>query len=70
MLKERDMLLDPEPILEDLGWIGTKYNAFLKINRSDQSKRLVKKAFLARSLLSLGKAKLRAYVKSRIAFID
>ena len=42
MLKERDMGLVPEPILEDLGReAGTKYDAFLKTDRSEQTKRLI-----------------------------
>ncbi|MGB6219950.1 sulfatase-like hydrolase/transferase [Haloferula sp.] len=42
MLKERDMGLIPEPILEDLGRkAGTKYDAFLKTNHNKQTKLLV-----------------------------
>lgn len=43
MLKERDMGLFPEPILEDLGLeAGTKYNAFLKTDRRGQTRNLIK----------------------------
>ena len=42
MLKERDMGLVPEPILEDLGReAGTKYEAFLKTDRTAQMKQLI-----------------------------
>ena len=42
MLKERDMGLVPEPILEDIGReAGSKYNAFFQMDRSVQIKRLI-----------------------------
>ena len=42
MLKERDMGLIPEPILEDLGREhGTKFEAFREIDRTSQTKRLI-----------------------------
>ncbi len=42
MLKERDMGLIPEPILEDLGRAaGSKYAAFLNTDRSEQTQRLI-----------------------------
>ena len=61
MLKERDMGLVPEPILEDLGREGgTKYDAFLKTDRSEQTKHLI-------DVITAGEAN---DVKSLLAFAE
>ncbi len=42
MRAERDMGLIPEPILEDMGReAGSKYHAFLEVDRSEQTSRLI-----------------------------
>lgn len=61
MLKERDMGLVPEPILEDLGRkAGTKYDAFRKTDRSDQTQLLI-------DVITAGEAKDRS---SLLAFAE
>ena len=63
MEEERDMGLVPEPILEDLGReAGSKYHAFLKTDRSEQTKRLIRvieagEANDRRALLSFAESK-------------